>query len=135
MADLLLQKEFLNEIDQDQADYGKYKIESQMIFPYEIYLECGLDKMREVLDSNGSETREKSDKDTQQIDKLLIAEVLIPPSEELFPQFFRLGHAIVIRIIPDPGFGSRWLKLRIKIKAGKGLEMICKTGPILFLIL
>ncbi|MGA9270265.1 MAG: hypothetical protein WBV45_06550, partial [Lutimonas sp.] len=58
----------------------------------------------------------------QQIDKLLVAEVFIPPLEELFPQFLSPGHAIQIRIIPDPCAGSRRLKLRIKIKGEKDLQ-------------
>mgnify|MGYP001823365774 FL=1 len=119
MADLLLQQVFLNEINQDQANDGKHEIEAQVILPNKIHLECRLDEMREILDCYRSQSGEKSDKYAQQIDELLVAEVFIPPPEELFPQFFNLGHAIEIRIIPDPGAGSRRLKLRIKIKGGK----------------
>ena len=56
MADLLLQQKFLNDIDDYQANNGKYEIEGQVIFPYKIDLKCRLDEMREVLDRNGSQT-------------------------------------------------------------------------------
>jgi hypothetical protein len=119
MADLLLQQVFLNEINQDQSNDGKYEIKAQVILPDKIHLECRLYEMREILDRYRSQTGEKPDKNAEQIDELLVAEVFIPPPEELFPQFFNLGHAIGIRIIPDLFDGSRRLKLRIIIKGKK----------------
>jgi len=119
MADLLLQQVFLNEINEDQTNDGKDEIKAEVILPNNIDLQGRLDKVSQVLYGNCSQTGEKSNQNAQHINELLVAEVFIPPLEELFPQFFNLGHAIGIRIIPDPIAGSRRLKLRIKIKGRK----------------
>ena len=69
-----------------------------MVFSNEVHLKCRLNEMSKVLYSHRSQTREKTDENAQQIDELLVAEVLIPPFKELFPQFLNF-HAIPFRIL------------------------------------
>lgn len=46
----------MNEVNQYQADNGKYEIEGQVILAYKINLERRLNEMREVFDRNCSQT-------------------------------------------------------------------------------
>jgi hypothetical protein len=86
MADLSLEHVFLDQVDQDQANDGKDKIEGQVVLPYELHLERRLYEMGQVLDCHSAKARKKSNQYAQHVDELLIAEVLVPPLEKFLPQ-------------------------------------------------
>jgi hypothetical protein len=96
VTDFPFQQEFLNQVDQHQADDRKNKIKCEVILSYEFDLQNRLNEMREVLDGHSSQTGQESYENAQQIYELLGAEVLVPPLEKLLPKSFYPWHEVKI---------------------------------------
>ena len=56
-----------------------------VVFLYVLHTQGRLDEKSEVFYHHGTQTSQESHQDAQKINKLLCAEVTIPPLEKLFP--------------------------------------------------